>query len=173
MDLDGVPATETVADIYVDAIAGTINAALAVLHDMDAAQDVAHDVFLRVWVSGRWSVVRDPLAYLEAASRREAIRRVERAGRIAELVTDPPDGAPNPSETLLNIEFRARMLACILGLPKQRRRVMNLALCHGWTRRKIAVHMGITLKGVERQITLGRPALRDCLCASLDLLPGR
>lgn len=103
-----MPATEALADIYVNAIAGTVDAALAILHDLDAARDVAHDVFLGVWLSGRWPIVKHPLAYLEAASRREAIRRVERAS-----------------------------------------------------------NMGISLKGVERQITLGRLRLRDCLRAGL------
>lgn len=164
------------ASIYEQGITRTIEAALIILQDEDWARDVAHDVFLRLWTSGRWRSLTHPLAYLETASRREATRRLQRRRKITVTLDRIPDRALDPMEAMLRREQTHRVRSCLLQLPKRRRRVMNLSLCHGWSRGAIANRLGISVKGVERQITLGRLSLRGCLRAppvvSRHITPG-
>lgn len=135
-----------------------VEGAFAVLGDRDAAQGVAQDVFRRLWASGGWRAIEQPASYFARAARREAIRRRSRERRLAEFC-ECVEPRPDALTLVLKAERQAALVEGMRSLPPKCRRVMNLSICLGFTHREIAERMGVTKKGVERQITIGRRKL--------------
>jgi RNA polymerase sigma factor (sigma-70 family) len=140
--------------------AAVVQDALAVLGDRDAAEDVAQIVFTRLWVSGRWRQIEHASTYFTRAAGHEAHRLRARWRRLGECF-ETPDPKVNPLTTAWRGEVRQAFTPALASLPPRCRRVMNLSLCHGWTRREIADHLEISVNGVEKQRTRGLKLLRQ------------
>ncbi len=140
--------------------AAVVQHALAVLGDHDAAEDVAQVVFTRLWVSGRWRQIEHRLTYFRNAAGHEARRLRARWRRLA-LLFELPDPKVNPLASVWGREVRQALSLALASLPPRCRDVMDLSLCHGWTRREIADQLGISVSGVEKQRTRGRKLLRQ------------
>ena len=140
------------------------------LHDRAAAEDLVQDVFTSIW-SGRLRLdVRGNLrSYLFAAVRNRALNL--RKHQLVESDWERDEALPDvralhrapsrPDDLLDDSEQRDRLRAALDALPERCRLVMHLRWEEQLSHAEIAEVMGITVKGVERQLARGLRALRD------------
>ena len=140
------------------------------LHDRAAAEDLVQDVFASIWTGRlRVDVRGSPRSYLFAAVRNRALnlrkhQLVERDWERDEALPDVRElhRAPaRPDDLLDDAERRNRLRAALEALPERCRLVMQLRWEEQLSHAEIAEVMGITVKGVERQLARGLRALRD------------
>lgn len=138
-----------------------------ILLDADEAEDVAQRILARLWVTGAWTEIAWPGAYLRQAARREALkmcqtrRRWASLGRIERLAF--PSGGPDPAEAVERHEFLERLEDRIRALPPRCGLVMALTHLQGLTHSEAAERLGISEKAVEKQVRRGRDHLRKWL----------
>jgi RNA polymerase sigma-70 factor (ECF subfamily) len=143
------------------------------LHSREAAEEVVQDVFLKIW-NGRegWEVRGSVRGYLYASARNTALntarrRRLETRG--LERLGAGPGGvvAPLPErgalERLESEETAAQVRRAIDHLPERSRQVVRLRWEHGLRYAEIAEIMGISVKGVENQLSRAMKTLRASL----------
>ncbi len=145
-----------------------------VLSDRQLAEDVAQDVFLRLW-RRPWSY--DPergrfRSWLMSVTRNRAIderRRVVRRLRSEERSDDPPpelkspDRFHDPQLEVVLAEERRAVLQVMTRLPPAQREVIELAYFGGLTQAEIAARSGEPLGTVKTRIRLGMKKLREAL----------
>jgi RNA polymerase sigma-70 factor (ECF subfamily) len=140
------------------------------LHDRAAAEDLVQDVFASIWAGRLRLDVRGSLrSYLFAAVRNRALnlrkhQLVERDWERDEALPDVRAlhrAPPRPDDLLDDVERRNRLRAALDALPERCRLVMQLRWEEQLTHAEIAEVLGITVKGVERQLARGLRTLRD------------
>jgi RNA polymerase sigma-70 factor (ECF subfamily) len=164
--------------VYAAHASAVYRAALRVLGDATRAQDVAQDVFLRVW--------RDPLgfdprrgelgAYLRIMARSRAVdvwresqaatrarERMQRAAAAAGAAT--ADRAADAVERRLE---REAVRAALVRVPVAQREALVLAYWGGLTVGQIARRAGIPLGTAKSRLRLGLARLRAELAADGD-----
>jgi RNA polymerase sigma-70 factor (ECF subfamily) len=132
------------------------------------AEDVLHDVFLRVWQqAGRFDPARGTgRAWLTTLTRYRALELVRRAGRQV-AHSEPPDvadEAPDAVARLIASTEGAALARCLSSaLDAPRRRMIRLAFFDGFTHAEIAAALGTPLGTVKSMIRRGLSALKRCL----------
>jgi RNA polymerase sigma-19 factor, ECF subfamily len=133
------------------------------------AEEIVQDVFARVWTDrARWPSPRNRKAYLFTAVRNRALN----AGRRRKLEQDWADAEIVGGEAALEIAdehaiariedpaAHAHLERAVASLPERCRLVMQLRWRDGMSYADIAGVMGISVKGVENQLSRGLRALR-------------
>jgi RNA polymerase sigma-70 factor (ECF subfamily) len=170
MDLSD-PATFAGAyDEHGPAVYGT---ALRVLGNPAAAQDVAQDVFLRLWRRpGAFDPARGDLgAYLRLLARSRALdlwRSAQAGGRATDRLKiasgrDEPRPDDQPAERFQRDEHRRRVRDALGALPDAQREAVVLAYWGGLTADEIAVRSGVPLGTAKSRVRLGLKRMRDAL----------
>jgi RNA polymerase sigma-70 factor, ECF subfamily len=176
------PATfARVYDEYGPAVYGT---ALRVLGNPAAAQDVAQDVFLRVWRRpGGFDARRGDLgAYLRLMARSRALdlwRSAQAGGRASDRLKiasgrDEARSEEQPVARFERTEHRATVRAALGTLPEPQREAVVLAYWGGLTADEIATRSGVPLGTAKSRVRLGLQRMRAELERSrdeLDLAP--
>ena len=125
-------------------------AALRVLGEGNAAQDVVQDVFVELWSHpDRYDPTAGPLGtYLVVLARRRAIdlirselRRLARQERHYRLT--PESHNANPSEAVAAADTANAVRAAVNLLPDGQRQVVELAYFKGLSYREVALATGI------------------------------
>jgi RNA polymerase sigma-70 factor (ECF subfamily) len=140
--------------------------ALRLVGSRSAAEDVIHEVLLRIWRRREEFSYDDPLPYLYQAVRNEADtwrrrelrqRRRHAAGEIAELRPDPETGI----DRLVEIRDLVRVVEeTVELLPPRRREIFRMQREQGLSYAQIASRLGISTKTVEIQIGHALKAIR-------------
>ncbi len=131
------------------------------------AEDVTQDVFLAAYE--RLPRLRDAEAFagwLCAAARNAAIdagRRQRRRGD--EELHDAHHGGRDPATIAETADAAAKVLDCIVELPKAYRETLVLRLCEGLDGPEIAARTGLTHGSVRVNLTRGMALLRPLLAA--------
>ena len=143
-----------------------LNLANRMLGDAAEAEDVAQEVFLRVWREApRW---RPGAARFDTWMHRVALNlcydRLRR--RRVTPMADPPDQVdpgPAPDRALMATDVGRRVQAAMMALPERQREA--LALCHYQELGNIeaAAVMDISVEALESLLSRGRRALRATL----------
>ena len=126
------------------------------LGDGDEAQDVAQETFLRIAQQAvEWRSPKALLARIALNVAQDHLRREQAQKRPRLVGSDTPEGItlPDQHETLLHREVVAK-------LPRNLRDVYVLSRFGGMTYAEIAIHLGISVKAVEKRMT---QALRLCM----------
>ncbi len=126
------------------------------------ADDVVHDVFLRIWARrAEWIVTGTVRGYLFGATRNAAVsavrsRRAEWRWEEAFAREPGPVGIAGPTwrggDTAVAREVDAAVARAIAGLPEQCRLVYTLRWHHELSYAEIAQALGLSVKTVERHI---------------------
>ncbi len=154
--------------------AGEVEAiARRVLGCATQAQDVTHDVFLRLWVNpGAYDAARgDVGAYLRMLARSRAIdaqRTRAAAGRAGErlrTISDAPVAAP-PAEP---DHERARLVRALRRLPGPQREALVLAYWADLRDHEVADRAGVPVGTAKSRIRLGLRRLRGDAELELEL----
>jgi len=140
------------------------------LHDRAAAEDLVQDVFASIWAGRMRLDVRGSVrSYLFAAVRNRALnlrkhQLVERDWELDEAIPDVRAlhrAPPRPDDLLDDMERYERLRDALEALPERCRLVMQLRWDDLLSHAEIAQVMGISVKGVERQLARGLRALRE------------
>jgi RNA polymerase sigma-70 factor, ECF subfamily len=160
--------------------AGSLYAyAQRVTRSQGAAEEVVHEVFLRIWEIRETWRVESVGAYLHGAVRRRALnfRRDEAtrealegnaapaAGEVGEVVA----GIDSPEDVVVATDLANAAARAIGRLSPRNREAYLLHRQHHLTYAEIAMVLGVTPKAVERQIGRALQALRALLAAYLAL----
>ena len=145
-------------------------AALRVLGEWTAAQDVAQDVFVELWSHPhRYDPAAGSLrTYLTVLARRRAIdvvrselRRIARQERNHRLT--PHQGIASPSDEVEAAEAAGVVRAAVRLLPDSQREVVELAYFSGLSYREVAVAVGIPEGTAKSRLRLALAKLENVL----------
>jgi len=140
-------------------------AALRVLGDPAAAEDVAQDTLLRAWTRAR---SYDPsqaavATWLHRIAVNAAIDRV-RATRPSTAVPDDLHDTAPAADTVIAVQQRSRMLAeAIATLPDRQRTALTLTYDHAWSGQDAAQALQVSTRALEGLLHRGRKVLRAYL----------
>lgn len=149
-------------------------AAFKVLGNVERAQDVVQDTYLKLTEAGHAFEARQPLAYLFQVVRNLAIDAQRRAALEARVFVEEADGMEVPAsagtpESLTVSRQDLRIVADALAtLPVRTRQAFELHRLGGHTQREIADQFGVS-------VTLVNFMIRDAMtaCANALYQPGR
>lgn len=156
-----------VFDHFAPAVLG---AALRVLGDDAAAQDVVQDVFVELWSRpGRYDPAVGTLhAYLVVLARHRAVdlvrselRRVARQERSHRLA--PGEPSPSPCEEVMAAQAATAVRAALRLLPDSQRVIVELAYFGGLTCREAAKAAGIPEGTAKSRLRLALAKLETML----------
>lgn len=143
---------------------------LRVLRDAATAQDVAQDVFLRVWREPwRFEPERGKFAvWLASVTRNRALDMVRSQGRRRAVEYRPPEDAPEPvdgsaedPQLAAEVASDTRLVrAAMSSLPEEQRRVVELAYFDGLSQREISERLQVPLGTVKTRARLAMQKLR-------------
>jgi RNA polymerase sigma-70 factor (ECF subfamily) len=155
--------------IYEQHSAAVLATARTIVGDITAAQDVAHDVFLALWLApDRFDAARAGLgSYLRLLTRSRALdvaRRnaahVRARARLAHA--GMPVAAP-PSDAVEQAERRAAVREAIDLLPAEQRAALHGVYWRSMTAAEVAAETGAPLGTTKSRIRLGMSSLRGAL----------
>ncbi|HVP01220.1 MAG TPA: sigma-70 family RNA polymerase sigma factor [Solirubrobacteraceae bacterium] len=165
----------TFSRIYADNIRGVQAAAHRILGDTTLAQDVAQDVFLKVWRRpGAFDERRGELgSYLRLMARSRALdlwREQQAAGRATDrlkLVVAEQRGRPDdqPAQSAEREETHRTVIRALRSLPENQREPVALAYWAGMTTEELARRAGVPLGTAKSRVRLGLAKLRGELDA--------
>ncbi len=142
------------------------------LGSADAADDVAQDVFLRIWTRPQ---TYDPArgrfaAWLSRVAANACIDRLRRnePGQLDDAAEEwLADPAPDPERRTMQAETAARVRAAIAALPERQRLAVVLSHDLGHTNIEIARIMDTTVEAVESLLGRARRRLKTELRGEL------
>jgi RNA polymerase sigma-70 factor (ECF subfamily) len=143
-----------------------LNLSRRMLGGQAEAEDVAQEVFLRVWThAARW---KPGAAKFETWLHRVAINlcydqlRKKRPANI-DAVPEPVDPAPGPAAQLFQSQLGAAVDAALNTLPERQKEA--IVLCHhqGLTNIDAAEIMSVSVEALESLLARGRRSLREQL----------
>jgi len=148
--------------------------ALAELRDVEAARDVAQDVYLQVWDD--LHELRNPASFLpflrqvtRLRARRVAERRSREVGGPAaeELMAEAVDPALDPRSRLLRAEQAAVVREALDALPEDARETIALYYLEGHSASQVARLLGLSEQTVYQRLSRARGTLRADVLARL------
>ena len=145
-------------------------AALRVLGEWTAAQDVAQDVFVELWAHpGRYDPAAGSLrTYLTVLARHRAVdlvrselRRIARQERNERLTPQPEPRSPG--DEVAAAEAAGVVRAAVRLLPDSQRQVVELAYFRGMSYREVAQEVGIPEGTAKSRLRLALAKLESVL----------
>ncbi len=135
----------------------------------EAAQDIAQEVFLRLWQQRvDWHPIGSLRSFLFSVARHLMLNQDKKRWREvrhlpsyrAELERRKQE---TPGESLERAELRVAVSQAVAALPPRRREVFVLARIHGLSYKEIADVMGISPQTVANQLSAAVAELRGIL----------
>jgi RNA polymerase sigma factor (sigma-70 family) len=156
------------ADVLVTHRAELVRTARARLHGQVDAEDVVHEVVLRLLRNGRPAKeVGAPMAYLRRAVLNECASRWRRTSRDVLMETVPDQPTDSAAEGCLD---RLVLHGALAGLTERQRRVITLSLLDDRADAEIAAALGVTDVTIR---TTRRRALARLRLLLADSAPAR
>ena len=158
------------AEVFDRLASAVYGAALRVLGNGAAAQDVVQDVFVELWSHpDRYDPAAGTLRtflMLQARHRavdmvRSELRRIARQERHHQLT--PGQQAPSPCDEVTAAQAASAVRAAVRQLPEGQRRVVELAYFKGMTCREVALAAGIPEGTAKSRLRLALAKLETVL----------
>lgn len=153
--------------------------ALRIVAEPALAQDVAQEVFLRVWrAPASYDVARGRFVnWLVSVTRNRAVDEVRGRGRrrLREvgggvIADDPPDSrADDPSVAVQAEAERSAVRRALAALPEEQRTALELAYFGGLTQQEIAQLLNQPLGTVKTRTRLAMRKLRLALAGDVEV----
>lgn len=146
--------------------------------DRSLACEVVHDVCTEILAAPPAQAPRVPLAFLRTVCTRRAIDRCRHEERQTLWLVPAGDALPHapapPSSDPAHI-FQGRQRLALLAdaihaLPPRCRDVFVMHRIHGVAQAEVALHLGISLKTVEKHLRIGTALCRTALGEQLHAL---
>jgi RNA polymerase sigma-70 factor (ECF subfamily) len=165
---DDPRALQRLVDWYWD---GLLNYVKRMLGDLDAAEDVVQEAFVRLWEErARWWASSAPRAVLYRIARNLALNELKAHGfRERQLErTHGETTSLTPIQLLECAELHAAVTQAVNALPPRRREVFVLARFHGMSHREIAQTLEIAPQTVANQMATALATLEGALALFID-----
>lgn len=124
--------------------------------DPDRAEDMVQQIFVRLAQSDMpASIITAPHSYFRRAATNALCDDARRTGRHPERIGDPDDH-PAPTDPVAVLEARDmlnRIEAAMLRLKPRTREIFLAHRIDGYSYAEIAARTGLTVKGVEKQMS--------------------
>jgi len=140
--------------------------ALHYTKDEQLAEEVVHDLFVTLWNRRQQLQIADFRSYLKAAARYEVLHQLKK--RKAQLtffgyLPETSEGAAlnNGEEHIRHQELENGLFQQLLKLPDRCREIFLLSRKEQLTNAEIAIHLGISKRSVENQLTTALKFLRS------------
>lgn len=130
------------------------------------AEDVAQEVFLRVWThAARWEPGRAQFGtWLHRVATNLCLDRLRRHGtENIDSVPEPQSDAPNPHEELERQDLARRVDLALQSLPPRQRAAVTLTHYQGLSNIEAAAILDVTVEAVESLLGRARRQLRTAL----------
>lgn len=139
--------------------------AFSILQDKDEAEDVAQELFLRLWRDrGKIRVEENVASYLFQMAKHLSLNALRAKRPTSDLASLPDIPALAYEDRLLEREeFRVSLYDCIDRLPGRSREVLLLHRVEGLRQAEIAERMSISLQTIRNQLWTSLRRLRSCL----------
>lgn len=138
----------------------------------DRAEDIAQQVFVRVWANRReWSGKGSPKAYLYRTARNlvvDHVRHDEVRRRTAPRVRRTTRRTPTPLDEMVHTELRDAFELALSNLPSRRREAFLLVRFQGLSLKEAAGVMEVTPRTVANHVYLAATDLTDALAPHLS-----
>ncbi len=156
------------AQLYERTRAAAYALALSLLHDAHEAQDVAQDVFVKVWENApSYRPQGSPMAWLLTIARNLARTRLRQSGRQVELDEQAWDAIPAEASGLPP-EDRQLLQDALAGLEEEERRIVLLHAVAGLKHRETALLLEKPLSTVLSKYHRGLKKLRSLMKGESD-----
>lgn len=141
---------------------------LRVLQNRSEAEDVLHDVYIRVWQKADTYAVtgHSPMTWLITVTRNMSIdrlrkRRPETGSEGAMMLI--ADAGPGPEEAAIASSEQSRIEACMAELEIDRATAVRAAYLDGETYKDLAKRFDVPLNTMRTWLRRSLLRLRDCL----------
>lgn len=132
------------------------------------AEDVVQEIFIALWKS---AAQFDPglaseSTWVATVARRKLIdlrRKIARRGEVAEVSEELASGAPGQVEMAELADESARATRALGELRSEQRRVLELAVVHGFTYEQVATKLAMPLGTVKTHARRGLIRVRELL----------
>ncbi|MDR7267795.1 RNA polymerase sigma-70 factor (ECF subfamily) [Pelomonas saccharophila] len=159
--------------VYRATCAHLYSIALRTLRNEQKADEILQEAYVNIWRQAATFDARagTPMTWMINVVRNKAIdavrsRRTESAATVElDDAADelPADAAGEPGELLENSLAKARVQACMAGLPSSQRQALALAYYRGLVHTDIAAAMNAPLGTAKGWVRRGLEQLRACL----------
>ena len=156
----------TLSGVFISSRRSLMSSVLRIVRDRQVAEDLTQEAYLRA----HRAIQAGPIEHLEAflhrtvrnlafdhERRRKTREKYERTDADPAEIEQVASQAPNALEILLEREREKALEAALLSLPERARQVWILSQLHGWSYKRIAEHMGVSLSTIynEAKFVLG------------------
>lgn len=160
-----VLAASTVDDAFAELVRTysrfVFQVAHAVVRHHHDAEDVAQEVFLRVYRSHAWERMEEPKAFLARAAWRLAVDRVKQRHTHGESAVEPASTAATPEQLAVR-ESRDHLLHQIIdALPEELRQPLVLSALDGLSSKEIGVMMNLPEGTVRTRTMRARQMVKE------------
>ena len=135
--------------------------AYAVLRNSHDAEDVAQEVFLKLYRAGDWQQIKDERAYLARVGWRVSVERRKRA--CEELKEDAASADRTPEELAVQKNWSAVVHRLIDALPEELRMPLALSATDELTSAEIGAVLGVPEGTVRTRLMKAREVLKQKL----------
>ena len=155
---------ETLFDLY---YVKFVNFADAILKDRTVAKDIVQEAFIKIWVNrARLDENQSLENYIYVIVKRLILNHIRDNKPVESLDSDKAQTAQSNvwgGQDLIVIanETRHRIQDIISKMPSQRRNVFIMSRSQGMSNKEIAEALQISVKTVERHMTLALAELRE------------
>lgn len=133
--------------------------------DIDQAEDIVQDAFIKLWDNCSKVLFEKSKSYLFTVARNLFLNEVAHKKIVLQHQLDSVKESSNetPQYLLEEQEFMKRLKDAIANLPEKQREVFLLSRMEKKKYAEIAEIIGITVKAVEKRMSLALTALREKL----------
>jgi RNA polymerase sigma-70 factor (ECF subfamily) len=138
----------------------------SILDDWDAAEDVAEEVFVKLWERREtWGLEGSVLGLLFRISRNLCMdeHRQQNARQRVANKAPAPNAMSTPTEYVDSKEVHSILSGALDNLPQRRREVFVLVRQHGLSYRETADALGVAPQTVANHLSLALADLREVL----------
>ncbi len=144
-------------ELYTLCFPPALRMAMSLLHNVDEARDVVHEVMLRLWESGLR--VENPPAFVVRSVRNASLNRlesIETRRRIEQrLALDPPPDDFDPDERNAEVLTAMKIL-----LTAREQKVMDKIYIEGLSYKDAAEDLGVSVASINKNIVGALKKLR-------------
>jgi RNA polymerase sigma-70 factor (ECF subfamily) len=141
------------------------NLAFTLVKNADAAKDIVQQVFIKLWQKQQDLKIHGPVeAYIYRMVINTSLNHIEKEKKYIRLEyqsvqsVELPDETKDNSDAIADREIKVRK--AIAELPPQCQTVFSLSRYENLSNKEIAGHLGISVKTVEKHITVALKSLR-------------
>lgn len=141
-----------------------------ILRSQAAAEDAVQEAYVRIWRrAGDFDpAIASPVAWMTTIARHAAIDMLRRGSErvsAGSAGVDPEvlERLADPAQDGARLSAGSRLAGCLGGIEEDRRSMVLLAYCHGWSREELAERFDRPVATVKTILRRALIALKECL----------